>query len=65
MDNKKKDDRLYVEPSNSPTLVIKTNLDSPSDAKENPYYTSSMNHEEAEKFEDYFMNGKQKGDYHE
>ena len=65
MDKKKKDERLYAEPSNSPTLVIKTNLDSPSHVEENPYYTSSMNHEEAEKFEDYFINGKQKGDYHE
>jgi hypothetical protein len=42
--------RLYVEPSSSPMLVIKTNLDPKNITEENPYYT----HKRDEKFEQYF-----------
>ncbi|AST91608.1 hypothetical protein ACWE42_25055 [Sutcliffiella cohnii] len=62
---KEKGKRLYVEPSSSPSITIKTNLDDSTGIQDNPYYTSSMNHEEAEKFEEYFFEDKRKGEYHE
>ena len=42
--------RLYAEPSTSPSLVIKTNLDPKDPKEENPYYT----HKRDEKFNQYF-----------
>ncbi|WP_110927885.1 hypothetical protein [Bacillus massiliglaciei] len=33
----KSGDRMYIEPSDSPKLVIKTNLDPDSTVEENPY----------------------------
>ncbi|WP_169907584.1 hypothetical protein [Priestia abyssalis] len=42
--------RLYAQPSSSPSLVIKTNLDPKSPEEENPYYT----HKRDEKFNQYF-----------
>ncbi|MFC3884197.1 hypothetical protein ACFOU2_12140 [Bacillus songklensis] len=49
-DKHDKGKRLYVEPSSSPSLVIKTNLDPENATEENPYYT----HKRDEKFEQYF-----------
>lgn len=54
-DFKKLNDRMIVDHSNDPVLVIKTNLD-PKDATENnPYYQhKDNNHEDKEAFIDFF-----------
>lgn len=43
-------DRIIVEPTKSPTLVIKTNLDSDDPTEDNPYYTNK----DEEKIKQYF-----------
>ncbi|WP_223701993.1 hypothetical protein [Sutcliffiella deserti] len=56
--------KVYANPTPSPTLVIQTNLDEKEKVK-NPYYSSSLNDEEEEKLDNFFFEGKAKGDYHE
>ncbi|WP_078380230.1 hypothetical protein [Sutcliffiella halmapala] len=56
--------KVYSNPSTSPKLVIKTHLDE-REKVENPYYSSSLNHQEEEKLDNFFFDGKAKGDYHE
>ncbi|WP_404442371.1 hypothetical protein LG307_12515 [Sutcliffiella horikoshii] len=55
--------KVYASPSTSPSLVIKTNLDN-EQKEENPYYSSSLNHQEEEKMDNYFFEQEPKGDYH-
>jgi len=56
--------KIYASPSTSPSLVLKTNLDE-KEKVENPYYSSSLNNQEEEKLDNFFFDGKAKGDYHE
>lgn len=42
--------KMYVKPSDTPTLVIKTHLDPDTNEEKNPYFT----HKRDEKFEQYF-----------
>ncbi|CAG9622606.1 hypothetical protein [Sutcliffiella rhizosphaerae] len=56
--------KVYANPSTSPSLVIKTNLDR-EQQEENPYYSSSLNHQEEEKLDNFFFEHEPKGDYHE
>lgn len=44
--------RISAEPSDSPKLVIKTNLDSSSSAEENPYFSGSDKEKVKKYFED-------------
>ncbi|MGG4491908.1 hypothetical protein [Metabacillus idriensis] len=43
---------IIAEPSDSPRLVIKTNLDSSTPAEENPYYSGSDKEKANKYFED-------------
>ncbi|MRX70949.1 hypothetical protein GJU40_02050 [Bacillus lacus] len=43
--------RIYAEPTNSPSLVIKTNLDPQDELDQNPYASSEA---EQNKLQDYF-----------
>ncbi|WP_209124916.1 hypothetical protein [Alkalihalobacillus sp. BA299] len=46
-------DRIIAEPTNSPTIVMKTNLDPKSSTEENPYFTEkSQKH--SKEFRQYF-----------
>jgi len=51
-DFKELTDRMIANPSTSPKLVIKTNLDPKTVADENPYYRQQGNDEE--EFTEYF-----------
>ncbi|UAL50767.1 MULTISPECIES: hypothetical protein [Metabacillus] len=44
--------RISAEPSDSPKLVIKTNLDSSTSAEENPYFSGSDKEKVKKYFED-------------
>lgn len=48
--------RIIAEPSKSPSIEIKTNLDSKNLMENNPYYDEKnmKNEKEREKFEDFF-----------
>jgi hypothetical protein len=46
-------DRMIVEPSDSPFLVVKTNLDSKDVTEDNPYYNKD-NKEASDTFKQYF-----------
>ncbi|MGC4377170.1 hypothetical protein WD019_09570 [Fictibacillus sp. Mic-4] len=52
-DFKELNDRIIAEPSNEPTLVIKTNLDAKDATEENPYYQHKIE-TNAARFKDYF-----------
>ncbi|MGM7721968.1 hypothetical protein [uncultured Metabacillus sp.] len=49
-DFKELNDRIIAEPSPSPSLAIKTNLDSDDITKENPYSTDSRSSSEFKNF---------------
>ncbi|MFE8699545.1 hypothetical protein ACFYKX_02790 [Cytobacillus sp. FJAT-54145] len=51
-DFKQLDDRVIAEPTDAPTLVIKTNLDSNDVSEGNPYFEESGKNKQALK--DYF-----------
>lgn len=50
-DFKQLNDRLIANPTDEPTLVIKTNLDPKDPTEDNPYYSHNT---DKEKFNDYF-----------
>ncbi|KMJ59715.1 hypothetical protein AB685_02275 [Bacillus sp. LL01] len=55
--------KVYASPSTSPSLVIKTNLDE-KQKDDNPYYSSSLNHQEEEQLDNFFFEQEPKGEYH-
>jgi len=52
-----KDKRLYNEPSDSPSFVLKTSLDPKSPLEENPYVKANEEEAKKEELQEFFDDG--------